>query len=59
MIRPAIFADEFFETRTHPRLHLRYVGCSVRDGGLFDKLGNLLQRNRRLRRVDDGFELSF
>src|ERR1035438_4871868 len=59
----AVFSDKFFQTRAHTGLHLRLVRClftcSFRDDRRLYELDHLLESDWRLRRIDDGFELSF
>ena len=59
VIGRAIFANQFFQRGSHPRLDFGLVRRAFGNHRLFDEMHYLLQRDRRLRRVDNRFELSF
>jgi len=55
----AVIRDQLFQSCSHNRFGLGFVGGAVADDGFFYQLENMVQRDRRFRRVDDGFEFGF
>ena len=55
----AVLGNQFFQAGAHARPDLGVVRRPVGDNSIFHQLDDLLQRDRRLRRINDSFELSF